>query len=331
MPELEEYTVGWICAVGVEYVAAQEFLDEEHPRICEQHANDDNLYALGSISGHNVVIACLPDGSYGTNSAAAVARDLLRTFTNIKFGMMVGIGGGPGTRKPDIRLGDVVVSSVHRDAGAVLQYDFGKAIQGEAFKTTGHLDAPPRLLSAAVQDLRARYERQANGLHESVNTVLQKNRRLKKKYQRPPESSDRLFKSAFQHMNPDEACDTTCALQEDQLVPRQERDEEEDDITTVHYGLIASGNSLMKSSEIRDRLVEEKGILCFEMEAAGLMNHFRCIVIRGICDYSDTHKNDNWQGYAAMAAAAYAKALLRRIPPAKVAAETSLKLSEGEC
>jgi nucleoside phosphorylase len=82
----------------------------------------------------------------------------------------------------------------------------------------------------------------------------------------------------------------------------------------------------MKDALIRDRLAAEKDILCFEMEAAGLMDHFPCLVIRGICDYSDTHKNKDWQGYAAMAAAAYAKDLLCRIPANKVEAEK--KISE---
>jgi hypothetical protein len=50
------------------------------------------------------------------------------------------------------------------------------------------------------------------------------------------------------------------------------------------------------------------------MEAAGLMNNFPCIVIRGICDYADSHKNDRWQRYAAATAAAYAKELLAFVP-----------------
>jgi nucleoside phosphorylase len=69
----------------------------------------------------------------------------------------------------------------------------------------------------------------------------------------------------------------------------------------------------MKDASIRDKLAAEKDILCFEMEAAGLMNHFPCLVIRGICDYSDSHKNEEWQGYASMVSAAYAKDLLSRI------------------
>ncbi|ORY56389.1 uncharacterized protein BCR38DRAFT_505334 [Pseudomassariella vexata] len=80
----------------------------------------------------------------------------------------------------------------------------------------------------------------------------------------------------------------------------------------------------MKDPSVRDRLSKEMDVLCLEMEAAGLMNHFPCLVIRGICDYSDTHKNKEWQGYAAMAAAAYAKDLLNRTAPNRVEAEKKL-------
>lgn len=57
------------------------------------------------------------------------------------------------------------------------------------------------------------------------------------------------------------------------------------------------------------------------MEAVGLMNHFLCMVIRGIRDYADPYKKKDWQGYAAMAAAAYAKDLLYRIILQRVPAE----------
>jgi nucleoside phosphorylase len=95
----------------------------------------------------------------------------------------------------------------------------------------------------------------------------------------------------------------------------------------VHYGLIASGNQLMKDALYRDGLAEKWKVLCFEMEAAGLMNDFPCLVVRGICDYSDSHKNKEWQAYAAIAAAAYAKDLLYTIPPSGV--EDEKKISEA--
>jgi nucleoside phosphorylase len=82
----------------------------------------------------------------------------------------------------------------------------------------------------------------------------------------------------------------------------------------THYGLIASGNQVMRHGQTRDRLARELGILCFEMEAAGLMDNFPCLVVRGICDYADSHKNKQWQEYAAATAAAYAKELLSLIP-----------------
>ena len=49
------------------------------------------------------------------------------------------------------------------------------------------------------------------------------------------------------------------------------------------------------------------------------MNDFLCLVIRGICDYADSHKNKKWQAYAAGTAAAYAKEMLSVIPTAEVA------------
>jgi nucleoside phosphorylase len=87
----------------------------------------------------------------------------------------------------------------------------------------------------------------------------------------------------------------------------------------VHYGVIASGNELIKNAAERDRLGEALGAKCVEMEAAGLMNEFPCIVIRGICDYADAHKNDVWQKYAATTAAAFAKELLLVVRPTEVA------------
>jgi len=80
----------------------------------------------------------------------------------------------------------------------------------------------------------------------------------------------------------------------------------------VFYGTIASGNSVIKDVKKREQLIKDYGVLCCEMEAAGLMNSpFPCITIRGISDYADSHKGDNWQNYAAITAAQYAKNLLK--------------------
>ncbi|KAL7804902.1 ankyrin repeat-containing domain protein [Trichoderma aethiopicum] len=322
----EDYTVGWICGITTEYVAAQSFLDRTHASTVEVSANDNNDYTLGEIGNHNVVIAVLPNGEYGIASVASVARDMLHTFPNIRIGLLVGIGGGAPSKKHDIRLGDVVVSIPSSKAsGSVLHYDFSKAVHGHKFEIIGYLNLPPPLLRAASNGLKAKYESDGHKIQESIDRALQKKPRLRKKYMRPDQSSDRLYRSDIVHpLSQDEvSCASLCSDDPSNLVRRLDRGEH-DDNPAIHYGLIASADQLVKDAAIRDKLVAEKEILCFETQAAGLMNHFPCLIIRGICDYSDSHGNTAWQGYAAMAAAAYAKDLLSRIPVSKIQAEKKI-------
>jgi nucleoside phosphorylase len=321
MSDLRNYTVGWICAIRTEYVAAQAFLDEKHEKPEYVSPHDNNDYTLGKIGKHNVVIAVLPYGEYGISSATGVAKDMLNSFPNVRIGLMVGSGGGAPSRKHDIRLGDIVISASGDGKGGVFQYDFGKTIQDQAFHHTEFLNQPPMVLRTAINGLMAQYETDGHRLEESINSILEKKPRLRQKYKRPDPSSDRLYRSAVIHPPNDDPSN---------LILRPERTEGEDN-PAIHYGLIASANQLMKDAITRDTLVKEKDVLCFEMEAAGLMNHFPCLVIRGICDYSDSHKNKEWQGYAAMSAAVYAKDLLCRIAPNRVEAERKISdiLSSG--
>ncbi|KPA37290.1 hypothetical protein FLAG1_09900 [Fusarium langsethiae] len=320
MSNPQKYTVGWICAVTTEFVAARAFFDEKHDQLETTANNDNNNYALGKIGKHNVVMAVLPKSEYGTTSAATVARDMLRSFPSIRFGLMVGIGGGVPSAKHDIRLGDVVVSARGNGKGGVFQYDYGKAIQEHAFVTTGSLNQPPQLLLTALSGLEAEYELEGHQLSAHIDRALEQWPRLRQKYSRPPPASDRLYGPDVVHPDSSDECGDVCSDDPACLVDRKERGEQEDD-PAIHYGLVASANQLMKDALARDKLAASMDVLCFETEAAGLMNHFPCLVIRGICDYSDSHKNKEWQGFAAMMAAAYAKDLLRQIPPSKVEAE----------
>lgn len=325
MSNPHNYTVGCICALITESVATQAFLDERHDRPVEVAQHDNNSYALGKIGGHCVVIAVLPRGEYGLVSAASVARDMLHTFPNIRVGLMIGIGGGAPSPRHDIRLGDVVVSSPGGGKTGVIQYDYGKAMQNQVFLETGALNKPPPVVLTAIAGLETRYEADGHRLEEAIAEVLHKKIRLRKKYSRPPTVCDRLYKSDFTHRGSDEDCCQMCGDDPSTLLDRRPRNKEEgEDNLTIHYGLIASANTLMKDARVRDKFATEKGVLCFDMEAAGLMNHFPCLVIRGICDYADSHKNKEWQGFAAMAAAAYAKDLLHQIPPNRIETERKL-------
>lgn len=331
---VEDYTVGWICALSTEYVAAQAFLDEEHEGCLPVARHDNNSYVRGKIGSHNVVIAVLPDREYGTNAAASVARDMLHSFPNVRIGLMVGIGGGAPSTKHDVRLGDVVVSSRNGGKGGVFQYDFGKVVQNQdvSFQHTDFLNQPPMVLRTAVNALKSKYKMKGHQLNADVDAALRRRPWLQKEYSRPPLDSDRLYRSDILHPDSLDGCNTVCSNDSAYLIHRVKRDEHNDD-PAIHYGLIASANQLNKDAIIRDKFAIEKGVLCFEMEAAGLMNHFPCLVIRGICDYSDSHKQKEWQGFAAMTAAAYATDLLHQIPPNKVEAEKRIVdvLNQCEC
>jgi nucleoside phosphorylase len=117
----------------VEYVVAQEFLDEIHEKPSVVSPNDTNNYTLGKIGGHNVIIAVLRNSEYRTASATSVATSILNTFHNIRIGLIVGISGGVLSERYNVRLGDIIVSVPRDSKGSVLQYDFSKSIQYQKF------------------------------------------------------------------------------------------------------------------------------------------------------------------------------------------------------
>jgi nucleoside phosphorylase len=320
----DEYTIGWICAIRTEYIAAQAFLDERHGGPKYISTSDNNDYTLGMIGDHNIVICASTDGEYGVASAAIVARDMLYSFHNIRICLMVGIGGGAPSPKHDIRLGDVVVSASCSGNGGVFQYDFGKTVQDQSFRTIGLLHQPPEILQIAVSGLETQYECEGHRLEAIISSVLEKKARLQKTYKRPDLSHDRLYQSEITHpADEGMSCVVVCGGDPSKMVSRPERTEVED-TPAIHYGLIASANQLMKDAQLRDTLAAEKDVICFETEVAGLTSHFPCLVIRGICDYSDSHQSKEWQAYAAMAAAAYTTELLCWILPNKIKAERKI-------
>jgi nucleoside phosphorylase len=295
-----DYSIGVICALAVEKAAFVAILDAVHETL-PTPKDDDNSYTFGSLGDHNIVAACLPAGITGTNLAATVARDMLRSFP-IKMRLMVGVGGGVWSRKTDIRLGDVVVSQPEGVHGGVVQWDFGKMESG-GFKRTGSLNKPPRLLLNAVQDIKTKHMVEGDRLVERLAKMVQNNPKMAQTFVYQGAEHDYLYESTYSHTG-GETCNG-CDIR--QTVHREFR------TTTdphIHYGNIASGNEVIKDGQVRDRIAQELGVICFEMEAAGLMDSFPCLVIRGICDYADSHKNKQWQPYAAATAAAYAKELL---------------------
>jgi nucleoside phosphorylase len=296
-----DYTVGIVCALDKELLAVRALFDKKHSNNSIRFPPEDtNHYSLGRIEQHNVVAACLPSGTYGTNSAAEVVSNLKRTFTDVRFCLLVGIGGGVPSEQDDIRLGDVVVSLPTGTYSGVIQYDFGKALRDGTFERVGRLDTPPPFLRTAISSLQSDpFLPWVTAMRKYLADIAA----IAPAYKYPGVKHDRLFASTYVHSTLRNTCNH-CNGPELNRLPRLSQH------PTIHYGLIASGNQVMKNSYVRDRLRKRYPILCFEMEAAGVMNIVPTLVIRGICDYSDSHKNKIWQEYAAATAAAYAKVLL---------------------
>ncbi|KAF3082326.1 hypothetical protein TWF103_003363 [Orbilia oligospora] len=331
-----DYTIGWICALPKELTVARAMLDQEHPNISTP-TQDENSYILGSIGKHNIVITCLPKGKVGTNEAAVAATEMLRTFSSIKVGLMVGIGGGIPSK---VRLGDVVVSTPTKEYPGVVQWDFGKEETNGSFKRTGAMDNPPRVLLKAIPKLQATHDLEGTNIPQHLDNMKKKWPRLVPKYTWTESLIDPLLSADSSYHSQSNAFvisrwfgwfiwfiwlgwfarhSKTGSTQPNkaQKKPRE---------VCVHYGLIASGNKVVKDAESRDRLNDILGgnVLCVEMEAAGLVR-FPCLVIRGICDYADSQKNDDWQEYAAAVAAAYAKELLEYVQSDEVKQERPMK------
>ncbi|KAL7917052.1 hypothetical protein ACQKWADRAFT_78051 [Trichoderma austrokoningii] len=303
----EDYTIGWVCALPKEQSAAIFMLEERHEDL-PNPSGDHNAYTLGSIGKHKVVIAGLPKGRAGIHSAATAATRMVSTFPNIRVGLMVGIGGGIPQKT---RLGDVVISCPSGTEPGVIQWDMGKAEANGQFERTGSLAPPPTALLTALTKFEAdQITTRTNMLSYLKN--LESIRNIPKSFLKSDSLQDVLYESSYTHTEGDDCrlCDKNRVVQ---------RSPREDDIM-IHCGLIASGNQVIKDAILRDKLYKQfnNNILCIEMEAAGLMNDFPCVIIRGICDYADSHKNDQWQDYAAATAAACAKALLKVLPSSEV-------------
>ncbi|KAL4800364.1 nucleoside phosphorylase domain-containing protein [Aspergillus venezuelensis] len=317
-PSLADFTVACICPLGVECAAVEGMLDEIYDPLSTPR--DQNAYTFGRLGQHNVVVAVMPQ--IGNNAAATTATQVLNDFPSLRFGLLVGIGGGvpdesrtendeESHRNSDIRLGDIVVSEATDVFGGVVQYDLGKQSADGSFQRTGHLNKPPAVLSANVKRLESQHRRVGNQVRDNLKAMLKRYPTMRREYQHPGIEEDQLFRADYTHSS-----DATCkGCDKERTVHRRVRLNTD---PRIHYGTIGSANVVVKNAKTREALRKDMGILCVEMEAAGIMDTFPCLVIRGICDYADSHKNKRWQPYAAATAAAYMKELLMIIPPHQV-------------
>ncbi|RSL41977.1 hypothetical protein CEP51_016530 [Fusarium floridanum] len=315
----QDITVAIFCALTIEVVAVKFTLDERLTNHESVAGSEVLVYSYGLIGGHNVVI--VRGAQMGPVNAATCAATVVQQFPNIRFALMIGIGGGIPSGSQDIRLGDVAVGIPGGSHPGVIQYDFGKYEQDGSFVLKGCLNKPPSVLISACHRLEEDEEETGRRPHcDILKAICERNGR----YERP-NNDDVLFKDDFRHVNASGDCTECQAAGEEGVVLRKPRYEIDESL--VHLGLIMSGGGVVKNSEDRRRLRRgNEDAICFEMEAAGIADQIPCLVIRGICDYADTHKNDDWHRYAAAAAAAYGKAVLTKVTGKEV--RTAIRLQD---
>ena len=181
--------------MGVELAAARAMLDEEHQKL--QSSRDQNDYTLGNIGEHNIVMAVLPET--GSNRAATTLTQLLNDFSSIRFGLLVGIGGGVPSERNDIRLGDVVVSKPTDTFGGVVQFDRGRKLTGnENFEQVGTLNKPPAVLATAVNRLESEYLMKDSEISRYLSNIWKKYPKMRKSFAYP-RVKDQLFHVTYKH------------------------------------------------------------------------------------------------------------------------------------
>ncbi|QYT02838.1 PNP_UDP_1 domain-containing protein [Trichoderma simmonsii] len=341
----DDFEIAIICALKHEYDAVSYIFDEFWDEDGDQYgraAGDTNHYATGRVGNYNVVLVLLVE--MGQTNAATAAASMRSSYRGLRLALLTGVCGSvPHGQYGDIFLGDVIISKT------VVQYDFGWHYPTMFVRRNTDEDKLGRP-NKDIRSLVATFEtdrgldqleqRTAHFLNQLQANVGRGRRRGKYNY--PGAVKDNLFEPTHRHKHhvsptcicpncfnsSDAICDTalisSCAdlgCNDKRHIARnrfQATQQLEHDRTgdypqpAVYVGAVASGDKVIKSAGERDRLTKEAGVIAFETESAGVWDELPCIVVKGVCDYADSHKHEEWQNYAAAAAAAASKAILER-------------------
>ncbi|KAL2796998.1 nucleoside phosphorylase domain-containing protein [Aspergillus keveii] len=356
-----DFEIAIVCALPAEYNAVTELVDhfwEDHGYEYGKAREDANTYTTARIGNYDVVLVLL--SGTGKAIAASSATSLRSSYPRIKLLLLTGICGGVplvGT-EDGILLGDVVLSET------VIQYDYGRRYPDKfIMKHTVEesLSRPAKEVRNLVaifktnRALQKLQQRAAFSLEQIQDKALGQRSKINYKY--PGATNDRLFAANLRHKHhllsdclyrnchteSDPVCEESRTLlcyelgcnkgdhikrhrlKAKERLQRQGRNKEAQAPSTF-VGRIGSGDIVLKSGEDRDRLAKLYSILAFEMEGAGAWDELPCIVIKGVSDYADSHKNDKWQDFAAATAASTMKALLERYTPPDKPANSSLSI-----
>lgn len=341
----DDFRFAIICALPLEFDAVCDSFDEVWTeQDFGKAGGDPNHYVTGCMGNLPIVLILLP--GMGKVDAASAAASLRSSYKNLSIAFLVGVCGSI-PRLPDgteVILGDVIISKY------VVRYDFGRQYL-DGFKpkrmiedTLGRPNKETRILSAQLETRSGRGQLEDSALKLLKNLQAKVGETMHRGlYDYLGTSYDKLFDSKYRHKHQDtDSCDIcrSCLFHADpvcesalelkcaelrcsdgHLVPRdrlgeQQRAEHADNMRApalvIHTGGVGSADAVMKSGEARDRIAKRDKVIAFEMEGAGVWDELpSCIIIKGVCDYADSHKPKGWQHYAAATAASTAKALLK--------------------
>ena len=345
----DEFEIAIICALTLEADAVEALFDETYDKFSQRYGKlpgDTNAYTNGRIGRHNVVLCYLP--GMGIGSAASVTANLSVTYTRIQLVLVVGICGAvpflpSGT---EVILGDIIISD------SVVQYDFGRQYPNGFRRKSDVKDTlgrPNQEIRSFLAGLKGR--KTQKDLQSRIREHLQSLQVQEEIWKRPGFENDMLFEASYHHKHhlqdigaecicSDNSANGTIACDEatrkscdslgctGQLVARR-RLSLADASPMIHIGPIACANTVIKSGLHRDKIAQSEGVVAFEMEGAGAWDNGPCIIIKGACDYADSHKSKIWQDYAAATAASCTKAFLELWTPKAHSSKWNLRISSS--
>ncbi|KAK6350993.1 hypothetical protein TWF718_004172 [Orbilia javanica] len=322
MASRDDFEICIICALPLEANAALSlFEDSKGGDSLGKAAGDTNAYSVGKIGDHDVVLVYMP--GMGKVPAAAVAVNLKQSFKNIKLALLVGICGGvPGKTAEGVMLGDIIVGK------QIVHYDFGREYEN-GFVMKG---APEDALGRQGPEIRGFIRKLESG-QEALSGKLSDYLAAMIRPWSPEKTSnlkDILYPSDYWHVHQNQSaceegrcangrdlCEKALKASCEDLGCDPTESERPPELTRrptpkIFFGPVASGDKVMRSASLRDKIARREEVIAFDMEAAGVWDYLPSILIKGVCDYSDSHKNKDWQEYAAFAAAAFTKAILEQ-------------------
>ncbi|KAI9661687.1 MAG: hypothetical protein M1821_008925 [Bathelium mastoideum] len=325
-----DFEIAIICALQIEADAVEAMFDEfwEGHTSYGKAVGDSNTYTTGRIGEHNVVLAHMP--GMGKSAAAAVATNIPTSFERIRLGLVVGICGGVPKSAEDgeeIILGDVVVSTNVVQFDLARQYPHRTISKNTLEDNLGRQNPEIRGFLQKMKGARGRKQLKDISL-EHLTLFCGKDEFHSWRY--PGADEDILFPSTYRHQHHTLGACSICADEEggfcqvslestcgelecdtSNQVPRERLRNVSYQAPKIHFGRFASGDLVMKSGSHRDQIAKQEKVVAFEMEGAGVWDNLPTVILRGVCEYADSHKNKKWQKYAAASAAACMKAILK--------------------